>query len=261
MPDAIGMLFPRLAEKAEGMRWRFSDIPWQGLDRSRVSPELIELVRDAAFSELTTFSASQQFLKEFWNDPDFTQWVSVWFYEETRHPQVLLAWLQRAANIQVDPDFFLRGRATAPFMKSRMGTLITNVISEMVATANYQNFAQACGEPVLAGIANNISQDEARHASSFYAYARKFLAQSEQPDQDRRDALKVLYMWTRDSDRVQHPVNEFLGRSKDLGEGQGLRLAVQKDLDSVRRRACRRIGHLLGLSLNGPEAILEHLKT
>lgn len=253
-------LFPRLAEKAERVRWSFAQIPWQNIDRARVTPDLVDLVRDAAFSEMTTFSASQQFLKEFWEDPDFSQWVAVWFYEETRHPQVLLAWLQKAAGVHVTPDFFLRGRATAPFMKSRMGTLTTNIISEMVAAANYQNFAQACGEPVLAGITRGIAQDEARHASSFYAYAQRLLRASKQADQDRRDALKVIYMWTRDSDRVQHPVNEFLGRSQDLGEAQGLRLAVHKDLDAVRRRACRRIGQLLGLPLNGPETILEHLK-
>ena len=27
------------------------------------------------------------------DDVDFTEWVSIWFYEETKHPDALLRWL------------------------------------------------------------------------------------------------------------------------------------------------------------------------
>lgn len=251
-------IFYRLSEKAERVRWRMEDVPWRQIDKTKVDSEMLVLVRDIAFSELTTYSASQRFLKDFWEDPDFTQWISVWFYEETRHPQVLLQWL-RHFGVTVDGPFLLKGRATAPFMKSRMGTLVTNIISEMVASANYRNLHLNVSEPVLSGIALNISNDEARHASSFYSYARKMLDSSQNQEADRRDALKVLYMWFQDNERVQHPVNEFSGRQKGREGSQRLLGHAQKGLGEVRLRACKRIGNLVGISISTPEDVLRLL--
>lgn len=258
--DAVSQgIFQRLAEKAERVRWTLEEVPWDRLDRSKADPELLDLVREIAFSELTTFSASQRFLKDFWDDPDFTQWISVWFYEETRHPNILLKWL-RHFDVTVDDRFLLRGRGTSAFMKSRMGTLVTNVISEMVAASNYHNLSLHAAEPVLSWLAQNISNDEARHASSFYSYAKRMLARSADPEAERRDALKVLYMWFRDNDRVQHPVNEFYGRNKGRSGPETLLAKVQNGYGDVRRRACRKIGALVGADIHEPEDILRCLK-
>jgi hypothetical protein len=252
-------LFPRLAEKAERVRWKMEQVPWKLLEPGKADAELLGMVKDIAFAELTTYTASQRFLKDFWDDPDFTQWISVWFYEETRHPQILLKWLRRL-GVEVDDRFLLKGRGTAPFMKSRMGTLVTNVISEMVAASNYYNLHVHSPEPLLSAIALNISHDEARHASSFYAYAKRLLDRSPRPGADRRDALKVLYMWFQENDRVKHPVNEFHGR-RQAGPEAGLLLGkIQKDYAEVKRRACRRIGNLVGLAIENPEDILRHLR-
>lgn len=252
-------IFYRLAEKAERMRWRFQDIPWGDIRKERVTEGWLELVRQSAFSELTTFSASQRFLKDFWEDPDFSQWVSVWFYEETRHSQALVKWL-RHFGVTVDSEFLLRGRGTAPFMKSRMGTLVSNIISEMVAASNYRSLHLHCPEPVLAGIALNLSNDEARHAGSFYAYAKVMLARSKNPESDRRDALKVLYMWFQDNERVKHPVNEFLGRRIGMDADGVDPDPVRNALDGVKLRACKRIGKLVGFPIASPEDILRFLR-
>jgi NAD(P)-dependent dehydrogenase (short-subunit alcohol dehydrogenase family) len=83
----------QLFAEAERVRRRSADIPWSSLDPSRASPALVALVREAAFSELTTHSATRRFLQEFSDDVDFTQWIAVWFYEESTHPQVLMQWL------------------------------------------------------------------------------------------------------------------------------------------------------------------------
>lgn len=251
-------LFFRLSEKAERVRWRMQDIPWGEIRIDLVDPIWLELIRQSAYSELTTFTASQRFLKEFWDDADFTQWISVWFYEETRHPQALAKWLSHF-GVTVEADFFLQGRGTAPFMKSRMGTLVSNVISEMVAASNYASLHAHSPEPVLAKIALNLSNDEARHASSFYSYAKLHLARSPSPDRDRRDALKVLYLWFQENDRVKHPVNEFLNRQIAVSRDGAYRRHVGEVFDSVKARACRRIGKLVGVPISSPEDVLRHL--
>ncbi|HEX5064269.1 MAG TPA: ferritin-like domain-containing protein, partial [Kofleriaceae bacterium] len=161
-----------LSDQAERARWRMDDIAWDRVDPAKAPEPLRMLVKEAAFAELTTTSATRRFLDDLADDTDFTQWVSVWFFEETRHPQVLVRWLHQL-GITVDARFMRRGRATAPLMKSRIGTLVANVISELVASASYANLAVRAEEPVLCDIARHLAADEARHAASFYAYARR----------------------------------------------------------------------------------------
>jgi hypothetical protein len=253
-------LFYRLHEEAERARWRVSDIPFRDIDRTRVSPSLLSLVRHVAASELTTFSATRSFLSSFGDDPDFTQWMAIWFYEETKHPEVLLRYLANFGQ-SFDADFLRRGRATAAFMKSRFGMLVTNVISEVVASHNYLALQKNAGEPVLSLIGKHLAADEARHASSFLAYARRYLERSQDPDRDRADALKVLHLWFQRDGGVEHPVNEFGARAEldpDLGEAiakVGLRTAA----DAAAGHACRMLASLLGISLKTPDDALRAL--
>ncbi len=241
-------MFAQLYAEAEQARWKLEELPWQSVDRARVSPELVALVHDIAESEATTFSATQRFLQDFADDVEMTNWIAVWFYEETKHPHVLLRWLA-ALGEDHSADRMRRARVTAPFMKSRMGTLVTNIISEIVASARYMNLAERSPEPVLGQIATCLAGDEARHAASFYRFAHRRLATSSEADVERRDALKVLYMWINASDRVHHPVNLF-GSSSASAAAQA----------AVKSRVLRTIGLLVGVPLRSESDVLEQLK-
>lgn len=249
MNDLIGeaALVP-LFDQAEAVRWRMSDIPWAKIDADKASPDLRALIREVAFSELTTFTATRRFMTELADDVDLTQWIAVWFYEESKHAQVFLRWLHHL-GVTVDDQFVRRGRATAPFMRSRMGTLVTNVISEMVAAASYRRLAETSPEPVLAIIGERLSADEARHAASFFTYARRHLAASADPEADRRDALKILYMWFQGNQLVSHPVNEFFAR-----------IDVGFDLAALRDRIFRLIGALVGLPIDGGTDLVTYMR-
>lgn len=248
MNDLIGeMLHTPLFDQAEVVRWRMADIAWHAIDREAVTPALCDLVRAVASSEQTTFAATRRFLTDLADDVDLTQWIAVWFYEETKHPNVLLRWL-RQVGVVVDDRFVQHGRATAPFMRSRMGTLVTNVISEMVASTGYVALRDRSPEPVLAQIASRLAADEARHCASFYLYARRHLERSRDPDRERRDALKILFMWFQSNELVSHPVNEFFQRHH-----------VSFDLTTVRDRVSRLIGLLIGLPLTGASDLGQHL--
>jgi hypothetical protein len=259
--DVIGeALYPQLFAQAEAVRWRMQDIPWRRLERDAVSDGLRQLVREIAFSEMTTQTATRRFLTDFPDDVDLTQWIAVWFYEETKHPHALLTWLHHLGD-RVDGQFVQRGRATAPFMRSRFGTLVTNIISEMVASSGYAALAARAPEPVLRTIARHLAGDEARHAASFYAYARRHLERSAEPAADRRDALKVLYLWFSGSALVSHPVNEFYSRNEQRAavgetmEQMGFNLATPRD------RIFRLIGTLLDLELDGSVDLVALMQT
>lgn len=240
--NAARPVFADLYAEAEQARWKLTDLPWQSLDRTKVTSELVQLVRDIAQSEATTFSATQRFLQDFADDVELTNWISVWFYEETKHPHVLAMWL-RALGEEVAATDMRRARVTAPFMKSRTGTLVTNVISEIVASARYANLAERTQEPLLSKIAWCLAADEARHAASFYTFALRRISGAADPDAERRDALKVLYLWINESERVRHPVSLF--GSTHAGAAS---------------RVVRTIGLLVGAPLRDAADVIERLK-
>lgn len=241
-------LHPQLIEVAEGVRWKITELPWPSFDASKLHPTLLAVAREMAFSEQTTFSATQRFMQAFSDDADFSQWISVWFYEETRHPMVLLRWLERAGE-KPDADFVAKGRVSQPFMKSRIGTLVTNVISELFASEAYLGMAEGSPEPLLAAITQRICADEARHGASFFAFARRALRRSTQPERDRLDALKVLHFWVNESSAVAHPVNETMEKLRDVRTQGGILPPYVPPL----KRASRLVGLLTGLPLAAPE--------
>lgn len=253
-----GELFPQVADVAERVRWKFSDLPWASFEPQKATPNLRAVVREMAYSEQTTFSATQRFMDAFGSDTDFSQWVSVWFYEETRHPMVLLKWLALAGETP-GQDFVTKGRESTPFMKSLTGTLVTNVISEVVGADAYRFMHHGAPEPLIAAISLKLCADEARHAASFFTYARRCIAASENPDRERLDALKVLHFWFNISQNVSHPVNEAMTRLQALLPGIGAPPFVPP-----RDRVARVVGWLTGLPIDKPADVpvqlLEHTR-
>ena len=234
--------FDELARNAERARWWLDDIAWDEVDAAAAPMELRAVVREMAFSENATYSATQRFLETFFEDVTFSQWMSVWFYEETRHPHVLMEWL-RCVGEPLSSDFVVKGRVSTPFMRSAFGTLVTNVISEVTASQAYLRLARQSPEPVLADLATRIARDEARHAATFFRFARERLdATADEPARrDRARGLEVLLAWLGGPQGTTHPVAQMLDRLQDG--------AIDLGLLGIRRRVVRVIGLLLGLSL------------
>jgi ferredoxin len=232
--------FHELAIGAERVRWTLGDVPFGDVDPKSAPPELRAVVREMAFSEHATYSATQRFLDAFFDDVDFTQWIAVWFYEETRHPHVLAEWL-RAVGESLPTDFVSKGRISTPFMRSPLGTLVTNVVSEVTAAQAYRRLARTSPEPVLATIARHISGDEARHAASFFRFARAMLANAtpEAALRDRARGLEVLQAWLGGSVATTHPVAQMIERVGDS----------EFDMAGIRTRVVRVVGLLLDLPL------------
>jgi hypothetical protein len=250
-PVVTAPLFDELATGAERVRWSLGAIPWQDIDTKKMPADLVSVVREMAFSENATYSATQRFLDSFFDDVDFSQWIAVWFYEETRHPHVLLEWLRRLGQ-PAPTDFVVKGRVSTPFMKSVVGTLVTNVISEVTAAQAYRRLARTSPEPVLGGIARLIAGDEARHAASFFRFASRALAAAppEQARRDRARGLEVLQAWLGGAAHTTHPVAQMMERldGVDLGE-------LDLGFAAVKKRVVRVVGLLLDLPLRHDEDV------
>jgi hypothetical protein len=245
-------MFARLFDEAETARWRLADIPWRDLKREAVTPQLVELVREIVASEATTFSATQQFLRDFANDIDLTNWISVWFYEETKHPQVMMRWLD-AVGASYDDEAVRRARVTAPFMKSKTATLTSNVISEMLAATRYMNLREHSPEPVLSWIAARLAGDEARHAASFFRFARAKLASmpGDVARRERARGVEVLQAWLGGARPATHPVAQMIERLAE-GPEHG---AIDLGFTAIRNRVIRVVGLLLDLPLQRQEDV------
>ena len=254
-PDPLDTaLYYGLFREAEAVRWKMSDIPFDAIEDDKAPPALIELIRANAAAELTTWTATNQFIHSFSDDVDFRQWMTVWLYEETKHPQALMRWLKHFGE-SFDTEFFLEGRKTYPFMNSKMGTLVFNILSEMEAATYYLSVFRNVQEPVLKQIAKNLAADEARHASSFYLYAKKRLMQSDNPQQERFEALKMLYFWLVSNQNVKHPVALFANKIATGPEFEELQRIVSFKSENLYARMRTMIGNLTGLALDSKEEV------
>ena len=124
-----------LFDVAEKARWKMVDLPWDAFDKSRVDDWLVDLVKTIAFGECTTYSATRAFMDLFADDLDFSQWLAVWFYEETKHPHVLLKWLS-LAGAKVSAKELIAAREITPMTPSGVEMLTFNIVSNIKPCRN-----------------------------------------------------------------------------------------------------------------------------
>ena len=254
-PDLLDTaLYYSLFRESEAVRWKMSDIPFDAIETDKAPPALVSLMRELAAAELTTWTATNQFFEAFRDDVDFTQWLTVWLYEETKHPQALMRWLKQFGE-SFDVEFMVEGRKTYPFMHSKMGTLVLNILSEIETATFYLAVSQNAKEPVLKTITRNLAADEARHASSFYLYAKKRLMASDNPRRETFEALKVLFFWLVNNQNVKHPFALFANKVTGSGEFDELDRILSFKTENMYKRMCTMVGNLIGVSLENKEAV------
>jgi hypothetical protein len=246
--------FFKLFAVSEKQNWKISDIPWDKIEKERVSPATLRLVRESIFSELTTYSATKEFMNLFAEDLDFTHWLSVWFYEETKHPHVLMRWISHFGE-RFDDQFVHRGRQIHPMRPDRMEMLCMNIVSEITAANEYQQMTVDCEEPVLKIIARHLSIDESRHAAGFFAYARKMIQDSSEPDRLRLAALRIIF-YCLFSQEQHHPVNEYVKRARQDASQAYYGL----DYPPVHRMLLHKFSQLTDLELTGQDDIMRHIQ-
>jgi hypothetical protein len=240
----------RLLEASEKSRWTLSELRWDDIDKSKVTTELVEDIKVAAYGELTTFSATEAFMKLFHDDIDFSQWLAVWFYEETKHPLAFIKWLAKL-GIPTDESLIRRGRKIAPMAGSKVEVLTSNICSEIVANTSYRLLEKSVTEPVLAEILRNVARDEMRHSNGFQFYCQKAISEAEDPERERLRALRVAWFLSQPlRDGVtQHPVFLTLPKMRHVDTAELERL--------LRERIADRIAKMLDLDIPGPDAMYD----
>jgi rubrerythrin len=171
------------AALAAKKNWVVDDIAWDRFDAAKVNPELLKIVKAASLVEYNGNDYAVYLCNVFKNDLEFQQAAKDWALEEVQHGVALARWAEMA-----DPSFDFQ-RSFAQFKKgytfelevkesvrgSLAGELIARCIVETGTSSYYTALADACEEPVLKQICQNIAGDELRHYKLFYTYLTRYL--------------------------------------------------------------------------------------
>lgn len=165
------------------LHWRYEELPWDSLDRSKVDPDLVPLIKAASLVEFNADDYTAYLCNVFKDDPAFQQAAHDWAVEEVQHGRALGRWAEL-----VDPDFnferavqrFRAGYSvpvdlTASVRGSRSGELIARCMVETGTSSYYTAIADSTDEPLLKLICRNVAADELRHYKLFYGHAKRYL--------------------------------------------------------------------------------------
>lgn len=163
--------------------WTPEDIPWADFDGSRLSPDILMVVKAASMVERNAGDYTEYLGRIFAGDPAFKQLAVQWRKEEVQHGDVLGRYAELA-----DPDFNFAQRfkrftdgykvpieLDSSVRGSQTGELLARCIVETGTSSFYSALRDATDEPVLKAICHRIAGDEFRHYKWFYGYMKRYM--------------------------------------------------------------------------------------
>ncbi|HTH17351.1 MAG TPA: ferritin-like domain-containing protein [Magnetospirillum sp.] len=164
-------------------QWNQDDIPWSAFDASKLSPDILKVVKAAAMVERNAGDYTAYLKNVFRDDPEFRQLAAEWQVEEVQHGDVLGRYAELA-----DPDFNFKERfkrftegykvptdLSASVRGSLTGELLARCIVETGTSSFYSALRDATDEPVLKDVCHRIAGDEFRHYKLFYDYMKHYV--------------------------------------------------------------------------------------
>lgn len=164
--------------------WDMNEIDYTKIDRSKVTEDLIKVVKAAALVEYNAVAYSAYLERVFADDPEFQAMSRCWATEEVQHGKSLGKWAE-----SVDPSWSLE-EAMAKFRAgyqiehinndtsirgSRTGEMVARCMVETGTSSYYSAIGMSTDEPVLKEICAKIAGDEFRHYKLFYDTLNRYV--------------------------------------------------------------------------------------
>ena len=164
--------------------WNMDDIDYTKIDRSKITEDLLKVVKAAALVEYNAVAYSSYLEKVFADDPAFQEMSRCWATEEVQHGKSLGKWAET-----VDPSWSLE-KAMTKFRAgyqiehinnsesvrgSRAGEMVARCMVETGTSSYYSAIGMSIDEPVLKEICAKIAGDEFRHYKLFYDTLNRYL--------------------------------------------------------------------------------------
>jgi enoyl-CoA hydratase/carnithine racemase len=167
------MLYSDLFGPLEKARWSLTELPWGAFEPSKLTDEQARTIKMNAITEWSALPAVSMFLRDNAGDPDFSAFMSVWFYEEQKHALVLMEYLRRFRP-DLAPTESELGAVSFEFEPAdRFETLMLHFCGEMRLCQWYLRAAEWHTEPVIQHIYRTIAADEQRHAGVYFRYMQR----------------------------------------------------------------------------------------
>ena len=251
--------------------WTQDDIDWFRFDASKVSADLIQVIKTAAMVERNGADYGRYLCNVFREDLEFCDVVRQWATEEEQHGMILGKWAALAdSDFDFDAAFArfiemyrLPMDATESVRGSRAGELCARCVVETGTSSFYSAVRDAVDEPALKQICKNIAADEFRHYRLFFVHMERYARQAGQKNlRARWDRLRVAVMRFREADddeiaSAYHAANAIVA---PYDRATSTRAYAQRVFGFYGARHVRRAGHMFaqaaGLAPNGLTAKL-----
>lgn len=233
--------------------WSMDDIDWSRFDASKVSPDVVAVIKTAAMVERNGSDYGLYLAGVFQDDPEFQAVAAAWAKEEEQHGLALGRWAALA-----DPNFNMEARfarftdmykipvdATASIRGSRTGELCARCVVETGTSSFYSAIRDAVDEPVLKQICKNIAADEFRHYQLFYRHMERYLANREQ-GASAWERFKVAFTRFREADDDEIATAYYAGNAVPGAYDRASANAAyaSRAFGFYQKRHVRRAGHM-----------------
>ncbi|MCX6021752.1 MAG: acyl-ACP desaturase [Chloroflexi bacterium] len=178
----ISPSFNTFFRTSERVMWKFSAVPWDKIERDKITEDDINAVRAAMLVESHNPIYSKVLLDYFAQDHEMAAFVVTWAYEELKHYGVLRTWLEATGMVdQVALEKELSEVRAGPWgdIESKFSVVQSfsyTMLQEELTGLFYQKFMHRIKEPVLKHIITLIMRDEYRHCQWYLQKAQQVLA-------------------------------------------------------------------------------------
>ncbi len=232
--------------------WTLDHIPWSGFDSSKVSADLIKVIKTAALVERNGADYGRYLANVFHDDPAFREDAEHWAVEEEQHGHVLGRWATLA-----DPTFdfdaaFQRFTeiyripvdATQSVRGSRTGELCARCVVETGTSSFYSALRDAVQEPVLRDICGKIAADEFRHYKLFAGHMKRYQKTENLSVWARLKVVLTRFRETSDDELVSayHAGNDM---QSAYDSGQASAAYTARAMAFYQRKHVRRAGRMM----------------
>ena len=188
--------------------WSLNDISWSRFDATKVSADVLKVIKTAAMVERNGADYGRYLCNVFRDDSAFCAVAESWAVEEEQHGIALGRWASLAdPSFDFDKSFAtftgmyrIPVDATASVRGSLVGELCARAVVETATSSFYSAIRDSVDEPVLKEICKHIAADEFRHYKLFFSYMERYAAQGRDQGFSKWDRLRVAFTRFRESD-------------------------------------------------------------
>jgi hypothetical protein len=257
-------IYDTVFNRLEKARWNLNeDIPWDSIDKSTQPEKYLQQVKVIALAEFTSLDATMMFLRDYFNDLDFSCFMSIWYYEEMKHHYVLKRYLQ-AYGVEISPEELRPLHQSLP-PGGPIQTLTMHLVGEIKLHNWYKAVAEISPEPVSIKIFDLMAVDELRHGQVYY----EFLEREIQKDPAALGTILRMarFMFKEEKGNVKHPVPQLVEGSAEFNFNEALSDIFSTWADQIRvanekaeRMTFRFLSKLAGQKITNEEDLSRVIK-